>query len=82
MTAMTTELKPCPFCGGEAELIVTEETWMGPAVVLVKCKNGPCSCQTPTLVLPTKNSLNCAANVSERNAEEEAIKIWNRRVEV
>ena len=38
------ELKPCPFCGGKAELIIvpgyfnkTESGW------LVKCRNGCCN---------------------------------------
>ena len=77
---MENDLKPCPFCGSEAELIVTEETWMGPSLVLVKCKNGPCGCQSPTLVNPSEKNLNWQTRADDFNRVEAVVKIWNRRV--
>lgn len=74
------DLKPCPFCGGEAELIETEESWMGPGLILVKCKNGPCSCQTPALAKPSVESQRWTTRHDELDRKEAVIKIWNRRV--
>lgn len=73
------ELKPCPFCGSEAELIVTDESWDGPSLVLARCKNGPCSCQTPTLVKPRKTDLLYTTQSDSWSREDAVIKIWNRR---
>lgn len=75
-----TDLKPCPFCGNEAELIVTDETWMGPSFVFVKCKNSPCSCQTITLIKPREKDLLYQTKDDDLNREEAVVKIWNRRV--
>ena len=35
-----TELKPCPFCGGEAVMLGTEQRWFNPA-----CSNPDCGCE-------------------------------------
>lgn len=42
---MSKKLKPCPFCGGEAELIATIRNWSGEPkmMYLVKCKNRCCN---------------------------------------
>lgn len=31
------ELKPCPFCGGEAELLIDESKYYKSAVICTKC---------------------------------------------
>lgn len=36
----TTELLPCPFCGGEARMLGTKERWFNPA-----CSNAECGCE-------------------------------------
>lgn len=59
------ELKPCPFCGGEAKLISYHASmWIdNPTDSFVKCKD----CGATTIhYFPT---------------EEKAIEAWNRRAE-
>lgn len=36
------ELKPCPFCGGEAEIICVPDYSRNACVWLVKCKKSCC----------------------------------------
>jgi hypothetical protein len=38
---MATELKPCPFCGGEAELYITNHVPVGKDYT-PRCKNPSC----------------------------------------
>ena len=63
---MRVKLKPCPFCGGEAELVYTTTNIPKP---FVRCKYGAMlkpkcvGCQYPW----------------EHNSEKEAIEAWNRR---
>ena len=73
------ELKPCPFCGSEAEVIKTEQTYMAPAMILIRCKYGPCSCQTPVLVYPFADEYSCVANEQPFDREKALVDIWNRR---
>lgn len=62
------KLKPCPFCGGEAELTYTSDNSHKP---FVQCKYGvflkpKCvACQYPW----------------RHDSEEEAIEAWNRRAD-
>lgn len=60
------DLKPCPFCGGEAEL--REELVAGNTRFYVSCENDDCR-----VIVETRNS------VSATKAG--AIEAWNRRVE-
>ena len=61
-----TELKPCPFCGGEAEVFKD---------VTFKAETGEKIREIKFFVWCTE----CTALVSG-NTEEEAIEAWNRRV--
>ena len=69
---MSIELKPCPFCGGKAERKESYKiTGSGKLSKLIpqyyiKCGNKDCG-----LFVATCN----------RDTEEEAIEIWNRRAE-
>lgn len=65
-----TELKPCPFCGGEAEFYPAaciEQGWYIATVQCVSCAAQVCS----------KPGLDRA----EQEANESAIKAWNTRAE-
>lgn len=61
----THDLKPCPFCGGKAELkaylIGGIKAWA------VHCKKA-------------KQDLSCCAQMTSIKSEEDAINAWNRRV--
>lgn len=62
-----TALKPCPFCGGKAERKETEKyIGLGRSIpqYYIRCGNEDCS-----LYVATCN----------RDTEEEAVEIWNRR---
>ena len=62
------KLKPCPFCGGEAELVCTTDNHHSP---YVRCKYG-------AYLKPQ-----CRANMYpwHYKTAEEAIEAWNRRAE-
>ena len=59
------KLKPCPFCGGEAELIQREHWSFHERVTgyTPRCKNPSC----------------CGRNAKEWVCKENAISNWNRR---
>lgn len=44
---MSNELKPCPFCGGEAEETITYAD-NAPMFYSVHCGNGNCTCRPST----------------------------------
>lgn len=60
------ELKPCPFCGGEAKIFAYSE-----GGICVKCME--CYCQTAAM---SDFSINDA---QKANACEMIVKAWNRR---
>lgn len=67
---MTNELKPCPFCGGEAEFYPAaciEQGWYIATVQCVSCAAQVCS----------KHGL----DRTEQEANESAIEAWNTRAE-
>ena len=64
---MSRELKPCPFCGGKAERKETYNYfWSGRSIpqYFIKCSNKECGVYVATC---------------NRDTEEEAVEIWNRR---
>jgi hypothetical protein len=67
------KLKPCPFCGGEARLQVTEK---GVAVVCIRLSE--CGCRTDRY-----QDFNVVTGWDDwkkrRTAVENAVKAWNRR---
>ena len=63
---MTMELKPCPFCGGEAEL--REERGLTRTLFFVSCENDNCG-----VVVETRNSVS--------STKVGAIEAWNRRAD-
>lgn len=57
------KLKPCPFCGGKAEL---EHSGDRPAFSYIRCTN--CCLKSPGIMISFSKS-----------SDEEAIANWNRR---
>ena len=62
------ELKPCPFCGGEAKIFTFYKGGL-----CVKCMN----CYNQTHVWIDE----CIADAQKKSAFEKAVAAWNRRVE-
>lgn len=60
------ELKPCPFCGGEAELR-EEQSVANRTLFYVSCENDDCR-----VIVETRNSVSAT--------RWGAIEAWNRRV--
>lgn len=70
------ELKPCPFCGGEACFKDGEPITFGRFVVLVICKK----CSASVVGIATINFRTEHKSCNGYNlAKEQAIKAWNRR---
>lgn len=73
------ELKPCPFCGGEAFLKDGKPTTFGTFEALVICKN----CSASVVGVSRINFK--TYGFKEKNgydiAQEQAIKAWNRRAD-
>ena len=72
-----TELKPCPFCGGEAKLVRKIIADMGAEAVYIECKE--CGAVSPiysigNYLIPPRARTDSECFASVRNA-------WNRRVE-
>ena len=61
------ELKPCPFCGGKAEILEIGRTDREKQVVKVYCTNAACICSQRNIGFL---------------GQEEAVKAWNTRSSV
>lgn len=64
------EIKKCPFCGGEAELI--EDLYVDPPDIIGGGRN-------PDFDSFCVRCKNCPTYPFERDSKKEAIKAWNRR---
>lgn len=76
------ELKPCPFCGGEAKVSLMEKTY-GACGARIVCKN----CRVRTRFYSTHETIVNGKTITTPLTEEgkrrgikEAIEAWNRRV--
>lgn len=70
------ELKPCPFCGGEAFLKEGKPTTFGTFEALVICKN----CSASVIGVSRINFRTEHKSCNGYNlAKEQATKAWNRR---
>ena len=75
MTITTEELKPCPFCGGEAEWDIYSQHGISWSIDSAQIKCSECEIQTETVwVRDNLNKQSC------EQAFIEATKIWNARV--
>ncbi len=66
---MNVELKPCPFCGGEARV-----RCLGVNLAIASCTE--CSCVQQVFSCPTADAF-----MSEEDCLRGAAELWNRRVE-
>lgn len=66
---MENKLKPCPFCGGEAEIMRLKTLNIDPSKIM------------PYYICGCPNC-GCWFNTDEFHTEEEAVVMWNTRTEV
>ena len=69
------ELKPCPFCGGEAMLYHQSSKYTDHDGNYVYCFNG-CGCRTKLFICYE------GTGKTHKETEQEAINAWNRRANV
>lgn len=69
------ELKPCPFCGGEAKIKVQEVEY-GLSGTIIKCNQCLATLYSPDKKAVLKN--NVLMNKAIDNHTQKAIEAWNR----
>jgi Lar family restriction alleviation protein len=78
------ELKPCPFCGGEVELLDYTDRIYGFWDYKIKCKKCRAYMDSPStaVVRFTAHGLHQTRNAETmQKAKHELITIWNRRAD-
>lgn len=71
---MSEELKPCPFCGGEAKVKAAKKDYIG-FTIWCACK---CGARTEGFCPDTNKEDDTMENIEE--CKKRAIEAWNRRV--
>jgi len=78
---MSNKLKPCPFCGGKAEIISHPHDWgYTPPASSVKCND--CKVETQKVKIDSYGSKNNLERYVEKSSQANTLlkKEWNRRV--
>lgn len=78
------KLKPCPFCGGEVELLDYTDKWYGFWDYKIKCKKCRAYMDSPStaVVRHTDTGLHQTRNEETmQKAKRELIIIWNTRIQ-
>ena len=77
------KLKPCPFCGGEAEILHVRSGYSAnPTTIRDEFKAGCKSCEMYTKLYTTNIWIDEKGVLhNEYNGAENATKAWNRRAE-
>lgn len=66
MTSWDNKLKPCPFCGGKAEIKDTVMGYVRDSVIWPECQK--CGCRLPKIYVKASYCAN-----------DKAVEAWNRR---
>jgi len=74
------DLKPCPFCGGEAESRKTNLYMDKAYIVECKCCHGRTEFIVADHPRLTPSGLDESTRYMEEQAQQRAISLWNRRV--
>ena len=77
------ELKPCPFCGGEAKASIREATYgeCGARVVCKNCRAKTRYYSTHKMIVDGKTISTPMTAESKRRGIDNAIEAWNRRAD-
>ena len=77
------QLKKCPFCGGEAELLTNHHVYLDDARV-VRCVR--CKCKTSSVLVNhpklTADGLDESTRYTTEEAEQKAAELWNARATI